>query len=66
MWGVIVVLASQYVTVTQGNLDNHHLYLAKILDFFPEDVLGGSNFGQCARRMVRVHWGNEVVETDID
>ena len=31
------MLGSRYLTVSQGNLNNHHLYLAKILDLFPED-----------------------------
>jgi hypothetical protein len=56
----------RYLTVTQGNLDNAHLYLTEVLDLFPADVLGGPNETHAAPRTVRVVWGSEVVETDID
>jgi hypothetical protein len=62
----IMSVALRYLTVRQSNLNNHHLYLNKIRDFFPQDVFGGSCAGLTARRYVRIHWGNEVVETDID
>ncbi len=57
---------SRMLTVTQGNLDNNHLYLTEVLDVFPEDVFGGPDASQAAPRTVRVQWGNEVVESDID
>jgi hypothetical protein len=57
---------SRTLTITQGNLNNHHLYLKEILDFFPEDVFGGSVQATAGCRMIRIHWGREVVETDID
>jgi hypothetical protein len=61
-----MALAARYLTVTQGNLNNNHLYLTKALDLFPSDVIGGCNAGRAASRCVRVHWGGGVVETDID
>src|SRR5262245_15860455 len=60
-----MAIASRILTLKQGNLDNHHLYLTKVLDLFPKDVLGGSDATR-AGRLVRIHWGDEVVETDID
>jgi hypothetical protein len=54
------------LTVTQRNLGNNTLNLTEVLDMFPEDVLGGPDTSQAAPRTVRVQWGNEVVETDID
>ncbi len=58
-------LATRTLTVTQGNLNNHHLYLTEVLDLFPEDVIGGPNREQAAPRTVRVLWGESTVETDI-
>jgi hypothetical protein len=55
----------RYLTVTQGNLDNSHLYLTEALDLFPPDVLGGPDKTQAAPRTVRVLWGTEAVDTDI-
>jgi hypothetical protein len=57
-------LAVRQLTVTQGNLDNNHLYLTGVLDLFPEDALGGPSAAH-AGRPVRVHVGDEVVETDV-
>ncbi len=61
-----MTLVSRYLTVTQGNLDNNHLYLTEVLDIFPEDVFGGPDVTHEASRIVRVQWGDEVVDTDID
>jgi hypothetical protein len=57
---------SRVLTVTQGNLDNSHLYLTEVLDLFPADVFGRPDASRAAPQTVRVHWGDEVVETDID
>jgi hypothetical protein len=57
-------LAVRQLMVTQGNLDNNHLYLTGVLDIFPEDALGGPSAAH-AGRPVRVHFGDEVVETDV-
>ncbi|HWG41758.1 MAG TPA: hypothetical protein VN688_03160 [Gemmataceae bacterium] len=61
-----MAVVSRYLTVTQGNIDNNHLYLTELLDVFPEDVFGGSDESHAASRTVRVQWSTEVVETDID
>jgi hypothetical protein len=61
-----MAIVSRVLTVTQGNLDNNHLYLTDVLHLFPEDVFGGPDASQTAPRPLRVQWGNEVVETDID
>jgi hypothetical protein len=58
------VMATRYLTVTQGNIDNNHLYLRDTLDLFPADVLGGSCAAE-AGRSVQVHWGSQCVETDV-
>ena len=31
------------VTLTQGNLNNNHIYLSGHLNFFPEDAIGATN-----------------------
>jgi hypothetical protein len=51
--------------VTQGNLNNNHLYLTEVLDLFPLDVIGGSNRKRVAPRLVRILWGGGSVDTDI-
>ena len=35
------------------------------MDMFPDDVLGGENKKHLAAKTMRVHWGEEAVETDI-
>jgi hypothetical protein len=59
-------IVSRLLQVTQGNLNNCYLNLSDVLDMFPEDARGGSNAAQQAPRTVRVQWGNEGVDTDID
>src|SRR5438874_13836777 len=61
-----MAIVSHHLTVTQGNIANNHLYLTEVLDMFPEDVLGGPEASQAAPRTVRVQWGAEVIETDVD
>jgi hypothetical protein len=60
-----MAVVSRFLTITQGNLDNSHMYLTPCMDLFPEDVLGGADASQAAARSVRVQWADEVVETDI-
>jgi hypothetical protein len=56
--------ATRFITVTQGNVDNHHLYLTEVMDLFPADVLGGRNESQ-AGHPVRVLWADQAIETDV-
>ncbi len=60
-----MAITSRHLTITQGNLDNSHMYLTECIDIFPEDVLGGADESQAAPRTVRVNWGTDVVDTDI-
>ncbi|MFC2970188.1 exonuclease domain-containing protein [Acidimangrovimonas pyrenivorans] len=54
-------------TVTQGNLDNSHIYLREFFEKFPADAIGGSNRAEAAPREISVDWGGEtVVVTDLD
>lgn len=53
------------VTITGGNLRNNHIYLP--LDFFPADVIGGSNKAETAPRTIMVTFRpGATVQTDID
>jgi hypothetical protein len=61
-----MALTSRLLTVTQGNLRNRHLYLREAFDIFPENVFGGADASQSAPQTIRVQWGSEMVETDID
>jgi hypothetical protein len=61
-----VAIVSRLLTVTQGNIDNSHLYLTEVMDIFPADVLGGEDESRASPRSARVLWGSEAVDTDID
>ena len=54
------------IKITAGNIGNNHFYLAKHLDAFPMDAIGGPNVTALAARSVTLHWpfGDPVV-TDI-
>lgn len=55
------------VELTQGNIDNSHIYLRAFFDRFPQDAVGGSNRGERAPREVCVDWGGaSPVSTDLD
>lgn len=55
------------VTLTQGNINNHHFYLREILHAFPEDCVGGGNSASAAVRTLTVDWGGQSAAiTDID
>ena len=58
----------QYVVVelTQGNINNSHLYLSSVIEFFPVSAIGGNNNESCAALKLEVHSGIEQpVHTDI-
>jgi hypothetical protein len=57
-------VAARQLTVTQGNLDNNHVYLTDVLDLFPQDAFGGPNAARVGR-CVRVLFGDDSIETDI-
>jgi DNA polymerase III subunit epsilon len=61
-----MAIVSRLLTVTQGNIDNSHLYLTDVMDIFPADVLDGEDETRAAPRTVRVQWGGDAVDTDID
>ena len=53
--------------ITQGNLDNSHIYLRSFFDKFPADAIGGSNRALAAQREIAIDWGGAtVVMTDLD
>ena len=55
------------VEITQGNLDNNHIYLRSFFDQFPDDSVGGSSRHEKAAREVTVDWGGgSPVHTDLD
>jgi hypothetical protein len=54
------------ITLTDGNLNNGHIYLRSILDFFPPSSIGGENKSKIARSNLEIDWGGqELVITDI-
>lgn len=53
--------------ITQGNIDNQHIYLRGFFEKFPADAIGGSNKSEPAKREISVDWGGDtVVMTDLD
>lgn len=53
--------------ITQGNLDNSHIYLRGFFEKFPPDAIGGSNRASAAQREIAVDWGGgAIVMTDLD
>ncbi|WP_244519268.1 exonuclease domain-containing protein [Paracoccus alcaliphilus] len=53
--------------ITQGNIDNNHIYLRSFFEKFPADAIGGSNRASAARREIAVDWGGgAAVMTDLD
>lgn len=54
------------IELTQGNLNNGHLYLAKVINFFPKESVGGPNINSKAPLELEIHCGiNEPVFSDI-
>lgn len=54
------------VEITQGNINNEHLYLSSVIDFFPKGAIGGGNARDTAYRTLEVHNGlGNPVTTDI-
>jgi ASCH domain len=56
-----------FITLTDGNITNGHFYLRSILEFFPEDAIGGSDRSQTAKATLTLdyHPGQKDVRTDI-
>ena len=56
----------EVVTLTQGNINNNHLYLTEILAMFPSDSVGGPSESERAAQLLEIHTGTgEPVSTDI-
>lgn len=55
------------IGLTQGNINNNHVYLRNHLDFFPADAIGAANAQDRKRAMLTLHFEGlaEPVETDI-
>jgi|TARA_R100000501_G_C2600952_1_gene98031 hypothetical protein len=54
------------IELTQGNINNNHLYLSSVIEFFPSSAIGGENSELLANTALEVHSGiGEFVITDI-
>jgi hypothetical protein len=55
------------IGLTQGNINNNHVYLRNHLDFFPADAIGAANAQDGKGAMLTLHFEGlaEPVETDI-
>lgn len=53
--------------ITQGNINNTHIYLKDFFDKFPDNAIGGSNRSSVAPKQITVDWGGtDTVLTDLD
>lgn len=53
--------------ITQGNIDNSHIYLRSFFDELPTHTIGESNRASAAARKIAVDWGvNTTAITDLD
>lgn len=53
--------------LTGGNVRNNRISLSRILNAFPQDVIGGKNKSEAAPRQIEIDWGGpQPVLTDID
>lgn len=59
------MIIQRELTVTEGNLRHHHLYLRPVIDLIPTDALGGSNVQAKANKTVRVYYGTDFIDTDV-
>ncbi|RUO38625.1 hypothetical protein CWE13_02985 [Aliidiomarina shirensis] len=58
----------RYVTIelTQGNINNNHLYLSSAMKMFPTSSVGGANSDSMADVLLEVHSGiGDPIKTDI-
>jgi hypothetical protein len=55
------------IRLTQGNLNNNHIYLREHLDFFPADAIGAANAHDGEGTLLTLHFEGlpQPVETDI-
>ncbi|HCQ45839.1 MAG TPA: hypothetical protein DIW53_03175 [Achromobacter sp.] len=59
-------MRSGIIELTQGNLNNDHLYLAAIMELFPAASVGGGSVADQASQLLEVHSGiGAPVFTDI-
>ena len=55
-----------FVKLTQGNINNNHLYLTEVMELFPTESVGGSSELDQANLHLEIHSGIDApVMTDI-
>lgn len=58
--------AGVWVELTDANIRHNHIYLRKVLPFFPEESIGGSNHSAASIETITVQFDpGEKVETDL-
>jgi hypothetical protein len=55
------------IALTQGNLNNHHVYLSRHLGFFPADAIGATNKKAGQGKLLKLHFEgiSGAAQTDI-
>lgn len=54
------------VTITEGAISHNYFSVGSILNFFPNDAIGGANRNKSAERKVKIYWGaGNPVRSDI-
>lgn len=60
-------MQTKLITLTMGNINNTYVGIAAIVDFIPDDVIGGGNKNRCAPKTISVDYGGGLVShTDVD
>ena len=59
--------AGVWTEISQGNVSHDHIYLRKVIDYFPADAIGGSNAADASAHPIKVVFSNGCsAVTDID
>lgn len=54
------------VELTQGNINNNHFYLSKVMDLFPSSAVGGTSKEEAASQLLELTVGfGDPIKTDI-
>jgi hypothetical protein len=54
------------IELTQGNIDNSHIYLREAMTLLPEAALGGGNADESGQELEIVWGGDEAAVSDVD
>jgi hypothetical protein len=62
----ITSLGRREIRLSRSNIANHSLPLRTVVDFFPDDAIGGSNADDLANRLLTIIYEGRATNSDID